>query len=300
MIQVSFNAFLSFLTRLAAIKKSFYSYVFKFIFAAKMKRRSIYIFIALTVLAVSIISCSEYQKLLKSDDYEQKLIKAREYYEKGDYYRSTTLLDDLGNVFRGRSEAEEIHYLQGKCYFGNGEYSLAAYYFKTFSEIFPLSNKVEECDFMAAYCFFLLAPSSSLDQSYTLRGIQELQLFMDRHPKSELRDTVNILVDQLFFRMETKAFNNAKMYHDIGDYKAAIIALKNVLNDYPDTKYREQAMFYITRSAYLLAQSSVEEKKKQRYKDTVEYYLAFIDRFPESRFVREAEKIYSQSLKYIN
>ncbi len=263
-----------------------------------MKKTGIYI--VLSAVLFLLFSCSEYQKLLKSDNYELKYNKAREYYEKGDYYRSSTLLDELGSVYRGRAEAEEIHYMQAKCYFGNEEYSLAAYYFKTFSEMFPVSTKAEECDYMAAYCFYLLAPNSSLDQTYTLRGIQELQLFLDRYPGSSLQDTVNILVDNLYLRMETKAYNNAKMYFDIGDYKAAITALKNVLIDYPDTHYREHAMFYMVKSAFLLAQNSVNEKKKQRFKDTVEYYHAFIDRFPESRYVKEAEKIYSQAVKYTN
>jgi len=263
-----------------------------------MKKAGSYLIVA--VMLVIAVSCSEYQKLLKSDDYELKYKKAVAYFDDGDYYRSMTLLDELSSVYRGRAEAEDIHYMMAKCYFNNEEYNLSAYYFKTFSEVFPVSAKVEECDYMAAYCFYLLAPGPSLDQTYTLRGIQELQLFLDRYPKSERRDSVNILVDKLYFRLETKAYNNARMYFDIGDFKAAITSLKNVLIDYPDTQYREQSMYLIVKASYLLAENSIEEKKKQRYKDTVEYYQAFADRFPESRYLKEVEKIYTQSLKQIN
>ncbi|HOY38693.1 MAG: outer membrane protein assembly factor BamD [Bacteroidales bacterium] len=263
-----------------------------------MKKRLLYLVLA--VVVVITVSCSEYQKLLKSDNYELKYTKAVDYFGKGDYYRCMTLLDELSSVYRGRAEAEDIHYMMAQCYFNNEEYNMAAYYFKTFSEVFPVSRKVEECDYMAAYCFYLLSPGPTLDQTFTLRGIQELQLFLNRYPQSERRDSVNILVDNLYLRLETKAYNNAKMYFDIGDFKAAITSLKNVLIDYPDTQFREQAMYYIVKSAYYLAENSVEEKKKQRYKDTVEYYQSFVDRYPESRYVKEVEKIYTQSLKLIN
>ncbi|NLA24638.1 MAG: outer membrane protein assembly factor BamD [Bacteroidales bacterium] len=262
--------------------------------------KNIRLYIVLLLTALMFMSCSEYQKLLKSDNSELKFERSKEYFAKGDHYRTLTLLDDLGSYFRGSAEAEEIHYMKAKSHFGNQEYSVAAYYFKTFSEVFPVSEKVEECDYMAAYCFYLLAPSASLDQSYTERGIQELQLFLDRYPNSTKQDSVNILVDKLNYRMQTKAYNNAKMFFDIGNYKAAIIALNNVLIDYPDTQYRENAMFYIVKSAFLLAQNSVESKKKQRFFDTVEHYRSFVDRFPNSKHVKEAERIYAQSVKHIN
>lgn len=245
-------------------------------------------------------SCSEYQKLLKSDNYELKLEKAKEYYEDEDYYRAMSLLEELRSIYRGSNEAEEITYLLGKCHYAQREYTLAAYYFKTFAASYPFNEHAEEAEFTAANCFYLIAPSSSLDQTYTRRGIDELQLFIERHPKSEHRDSANKLIDNLHQRLVKKAYNNAILYYQIGDYKAAITALKNVLVEYPDTKYREEIYYYILKSSFDLAENSVERKQIERYESTIEEYYTLIDNYPESNYIKEAEKIYTQSLKIIN
>jgi outer membrane protein assembly factor BamD len=257
-------------------------------------------YLLLFIVVSLLISCSEYQKLLKSDNYPLKLEKAREYYNSEDYYRAMTLLDELGTIYRASSEAEEITYLLAKCHYAQHEYTLAAYYFKRFSASYPNSSNTEEADFNAAYCFYLIAPAPSLDQTYTQRGIDELQLFIERYPTSEKRDTANVLIDNLHRRLETKAYNNAKLFFDIGNYKAAISALKNVLVDYPDTKYREDAQFYILKASFLLAENSIEKKQQERFESTVNEYLALIDNFPQSFYVKEAERIYNQALKELN
>jgi outer membrane protein assembly factor BamD len=85
------------------------------------------------------------------------------------------------------------------------------------------------------------------------------------------------------------------LYYNLGDYKASIIALKNCLNEYPDTKYREEILFLILKSSYLLADNSIYSKRKERFQDTVDEYYTFISEFPESKYVKEAQKMYEFS-----
>ena len=85
-------------------------------------------------------------------------------------------------------------------------------------------------------------------------------------------------------KLVEKSYLNAKLYFDLGDYKSAIIALRNSLGDYPDTEHREELMFLILKSSYLLAEGSVESKKLERYQATVDEYYSFIGEFPEGEF----------------
>jgi outer membrane protein assembly factor BamD len=48
-------------------------------------------------------------------------------------------------------------------------------------------------------------------------------------------------------------------------------------------------------SQYELAKSTVEFKQKERYEDVVKFYLEFIDKYPQSSFLKTAEKWYSDS-----
>lgn len=265
-----------------------------------MIMKTVRTYLLLLLLIAVLGSCSEYQKLLKSNNYPLKLEKAREYYEDEDYFKSMALLDELTGIYRGSVEAEEISFLLANCHFAQQEYTLAAYYFKTFAANYPYSKNAEDAEFKAAYCFYLIAPSSTLDQTYTRRGIEELQLFIERYPESSRRDTVNILSDNLHSRLENKAFDNARLFYDIGNYKASIRALKNVLIDFPDIEYREEIQYYIVKSTFLLADNSIENKRKERYEATVTEYLVLIDSYPDSKYVKEVEKLYNQTLKALN
>lgn len=261
-----------------------------------LKTRFLFIII---LIFLGLSSCNNYKKLMKSADYEKKYAQALVYYEKEDYARSQALFEEMRTVFRGTDKAENTWYYYAKSSFGIGEYTLAGYLFKEFNRQFPVSNKREECQYMAAYCYYLLSPELKLDQTDTKRAIEELQYFVENYPNSDKRQEAEKYIDHLTGKLEDKAFNNAMLYFTISDYKASVVALKNVLLDYPDSKHKEEIFFTILKSSYLLAGNSVAKKQKERYKNTIDAYFAFVDNFPESKKIKEAEKYYNNSLKFL-
>jgi len=263
----------------------------------KLKINKLTLFSTIFILIFS--SCSQYQKLLKSNDYNLKFEKAVEYYQKKDFDRALSLFEDLTTVFRGTQRAEEVDYYYAYCTYYTGDILMAAYYFDKFYKTYPLSKHTEECEFMAAYCLYEYSPSPDLDQTYTHKAINHFQLFLTHYPQTQLKDSVNHLITHLNHKLETKAFNNAKLYLMLGHYKAAIVALKNVLQDYPNTSYREDILFNILKSGILLAKNSIEKKKYQRYNNTIGYYYDLIDQFPNTKYKKEAQKIYKEASKYI-
>jgi outer membrane protein assembly factor BamD (BamD/ComL family) len=148
-----------------------------------------------------------------------------------------------------------------------------------------------DAEYRAAICYYEISPTSSLDQAFTERGIEEFQRFLEKYPDSEYRDSVNGLVDLLHHKLETKSYNNAYLYYKIGEYKAAVSALNNSIEDFPDSPYNEDAMFYIIKSSYSLAEGSVLDKKEQRYKNTIVAYHRLVDDFPETEYMSDAIKI---------
>jgi outer membrane protein assembly factor BamD len=203
------------------------------------------------IMLLIIGSCSPYQRLLKSDDVMLKKDKAIEYYEKGDYNRTLTLLNDIIPAFRGTQYAEQLNYYYAYAHYHQKDYIMAAHYFKTFTQGFPRSEHVEEFLFMSAYCKYLLSPRHSLDQSETQDAIRELQSFINRFPNSSRVEESNNLIDELRFKLEQKAFESAMLYFNIRDYNAAVTSFNNVIRGFPDTQYREEALFYIIRSHFL-------------------------------------------------
>ncbi len=246
-----------------------------------------------------IFSCSNYQKLLKSDDFDAKYKKAIEYYQDKDFYRASTLFQQVQNVFRGNEKAEKVDYYYAYCTYYQSDILMAAYYFDRFQRTYPLSKHNEECEFMAAYCLFEYSPSPSLDQTYTNKAIDHFQLFLTHYPTTTKKDSVNHLIQILVDKLQTKEFNDSKLYFKLGNYNSAVVALKNVLIDYPDTKKREEILFLILKSNFLYAENSVEKKRRKRYQATIESYFTLIDQFPKTKYLKEAQHIYKQSSNFV-
>ena len=83
-------------------------------------------------------------------------------------------------------------------------------------------------------------------------------------------------------------------------YKAAIVALNNFKNNFPDSEFLEEAYYLVIVSEYRLAEQSIFSKQEERYKGVVEHYKEFVDKYPSSSFLREAEKLYADSLEKLN
>ncbi len=242
---------------------------------------------------------SRFQKLLKSTDYQLVYDEAVKYYEKKDYFRAQSLFENLENIYKASDKADKILYYLGQCYYHQHEYALASYYFRNVGNRYPLSPLREESDFMAAYCSYLDTPDYSLDQSTTYQAIDQMQAFINRYPHSERVKQGNEIIDKLRNNLEKKAFEAAKLYYKIGDYKAAVIALKNSLIEFPDSRYKEETLFLILKSAYLYAQNSISEKKQERMMEAIQAYYNFSAEFPNSVFMNEAKKIYNQASQTI-
>jgi len=241
------------------------------------------------ILVVStLMSCGGYNAVLKNPDPDYKFQRAVEYFEDEQFYKSFTILEELINVFRGTTKAQEVYYYYAKAQMGMGDYILAAYHLKNFVNTFPRSEYAEECAYLAAYCYYEDSPQYSLDQSSTYKAIDELQLFIDQHPNSDLVDDCTELIEKLRLKLERKSFEQAKLYYETENYKSAIIAFDITINDFPDTKYREEALYLQLESYYLLAMNSIDEKKQIRLKETVSSYKRFARNFPESEFLKEA------------
>ena len=253
----------------------------------------------LSFLTFILFSCSDYQKALKSSDYNFKYEKAMEYYAEEDYYRAQSLLDELVSLYKGTDKAENVLYSYADCHYQQRDYILGAYYFETFAKTYPYSDSTALAAYTAAYCYYLNSPRPSLDQQDTYKAINAMQLFINKYPDSELTQEANDIIEQLRFKLEKKSYENSKLYFKLGDYQAATISLQNSLKDFPDSQYREEIMYLIVKSSFLLAEGSIEEKQGERYQETVSEYYSFIDEYPESEFLKEIEKMYSKSVNQI-
>ncbi len=273
--------------------------IFNQVFHFKNTKKNIYwmknIFYTLLITVV-LSSCSEYQKALKSEDIATKFQMGTELYDAGKYGKANRLFAQIVPQYRGKPQAEKLMYMYSNSFYKMKDYYLAGYQFERFADQYPKSEKAEEALFLGAKSFYQESPVYSKEQKATVTAIEKLQMFINTYPDSEYLPEANILIKELDYKLERKAFEIAKLYNQIAnfeseDYEASIKAFDNFLVEYPGTTFREDAMYYRFDSAYKLGINSIEHKRKGRLETAIKYYDAFYKAFPESQYSTEAEKM---------
>ena len=261
--------------------------------------------ILITLLAALLLSsCGEYNKLLKSTDYEYKYEAAKNYFAKGQYNRAATLLNELIAILKGTDKAEESLYMLGMSYYNQKDYQTAAQTFTQYYNVYPRGTFTELARFHAGKALFLDTPEPRLDQSSTYQAIQQLQMFMEYFPNSTKKQEAQDMIFALQDKLVLKELYSARLYYNLGNYlgnnyESCVITAQNALKDYPYTDYREELSILVLRARHEMAIYSVEDKKMDRYRETIDEYYAFKNEFPESKYLKEAEKIFNESQKVI-
>jgi outer membrane protein assembly factor BamD len=257
-----------------------------------------FILLSWLVLIILFSSCNNFRKIQKSGDWELKYRAALEYYDQGEYFKASTLFEEIIPILRGRPEAERVQFYFAYANYYQKQYILSAHYFKTFFTIYSRSEMAEEAMYMHAYSLYLDSPDHNLDQTSTYDAITAMQSFLNTYPTSGYKQQANQIIDQLQIKLEEKAYENALQYYKLEKYhggealKAALISFDNFQKDFPDSKLNEQISFFKIECSYKLAKSSIRSRQRERLTATIDYYEYFIDNFPSSSSIRDAEGIY--------
>lgn len=248
-------------------------------------------------------SCTEYTKVMKSTDVDYKFEYAKKAYEEKKYLQSSTILNDIYTPLRGTAKGEEALFLLAMSYYGNKDYANSNVFFRTYYQRYPKGKFAELSRFYSGYGFYLDSPEAQLDQTYTIKAIEELSNFLERYPNSEKVSEAQNAIFEMQDKLTLKELQNAQLYYNLGNflgnnYESAVIVSKNALKDYPYSKYREDFEFLILKSKYQMAANSVAEKMTERFNDVVDEYYSFINNYPESKHLNEAKTIFKIAEKH--
>ena len=266
--------------------------------------------IILVLLVLIVTSCNSYNTLLKSTDYAYKYEAAKEYFSCGQYIKSAQLLEELIMILKGSDKEQESLFMLAMCYYNVDDYETSCLYLERYYKSYPKGEYAELSRFYAGKASYLQSPDPRLDQTPTMSAINQLQEFLDLYPYSSRRDEANDMIFQLQDRLVQKEYNSAKLYYNLGsdtgnctnggsNYEACIITAENALRTYPYTNLREDLYMMILRAKYQLASRSVDTKLEERFRETIDEYYGFQNEFPESKYIKEANKIFEDSNKHI-
>jgi outer membrane protein assembly factor BamD len=259
-------------------------------------------FLLFISFAVALTACSSFEKVRKMTDEKKKYEAAVKFFKKGQYDKASILFEELLPILTGTDQQEVATFYQAYCDYHTGSYETANFHFKRFAETFARSEYYEEAVYMSAYSLYKNSPDFNLDQSGTITAINELQSFINNYPDSKFREETSDLIKSLRVKLEKKAYEKAKLYiktsaFNVASLKSAVIEIGNFQKDYPDSEFNEEMAYLKVQAQYDLAQSTIESKQKERFDEAVKYYQILVDKYPQSNFLKKAEKLYEVSIK---
>ena len=238
-----------------------------------------YILLSLSV-ALLMMSCGEYQRLLKSSDPDEKFEAGKNYYQQREYMKSATLFEELIPYYRGTPKAEELLFLLAQSYMGQKDYSSASEYYRTYVRNYPRGNYVRDARYLIGYCYYLQSPDARLEQSATIMALNSLIEYVELYPNSDNTAQAYRYIIELRDKLAYKGYLNAKLYYNLGtymgnNYQSAVLESENTLKDFPETNYRDDLVFLILQSISKEASLSVAERKKERYSEVIDEYYRY-------------------------
>jgi outer membrane protein assembly factor BamD len=125
-------------------------------------------------------------------------------------------------------------------------------------------------------------------------------LFINYYPRSARVQEANDFIDALRLQLARKAYELAHNYYRRSLYLSASISFKNVIKDFPETRFREEAMYMNVKSLYFYAHHSINERQAERYLNTIEAYEQLERAFPESQYLSRLKTYVTTANNFID
>lgn len=247
-------------------------------------------FLKILFLLLALASCAVRSG---SKNYLAKYQEAIACYEAKKYYEAIELFKEVMPLMKGKKEMISAQFYQAYALFYEKAYKASAHSFEEFYQTYPRVAQAEEALYMQGYALYLNIPDIRLDQTETEQAYEVLRSYLMKYPTGTYHEQAKQYSDILEGKLAQKEFNAAELYYKLGYYQSAVVALNNFLANYSDSIYAEKALYLRVYAQYNFAEKSDPKEKLDNLLLVIEYYYDFLDRYPDSKYAKELEKVYN-------
>lgn len=197
-------------------------------------------------------------------------------------------------------------------YFKTQNYRAAATTYELVLNQYPDIDEVEYINYMMPICYDKYAI-----QSIPAKQVERFQLskvygqkFLKRYPSSKYAEIITKLVDDSYFKIANAAYELAEQSSPLEKEKKCNYAikeinsqLKNITNqkDYKKANQMvEKCYLAILKNDHFRAEDAKNEEKIALYEKTIKSYYNFADRYKNSKYIHQADRIYKSVQKNIS
>lgn len=221
--------------------------------------------------AVALLAgCASQQTTQQHRTVDEIYREAYTLFTNGDYVEALAEFDIIRLQYPASSHADDAQYYIGEINYERGDYVMAAYNYNVVRRSFPSSNHAKPSAFKVGLCYEELSLPADRDQEYTRKAIQAFNEFQQLYPTDSLSFSALEHIRSLRDKLAERYMLIAEHYVKTESRRAAITYYSAVTEEYPDSKYYEQALVLTIQLQSDLAKTDKCRASIAQYRNTVQ------------------------------
>ena len=192
------------------------------------------------MMTAFLLNCSS-KSIHIEEDLTPNFNKAMKFFDKGKYLRASDEFNYIIMTDPGSKLANESQYYKGESLFQMKEYDEAWITFDHYTRSTNDFAKIEKSRYRICACTIHLTNSYQRDQKQTKRALDQLQMFLEDFPQSELAQEAEEAIGELRIKLAEKDYEVGRLYLKLEEYESALIYFRSVLIHYYDTDFADDA-----------------------------------------------------------
>jgi len=213
-------------------------------------------------------------------------------YDRGDNRRAIESLRAALDFGRTSELADDAQLTLARAYAADKQYLLAGNEFTRFMEFYRTDPRVEQAAYERILAYAALSPRFELDQTDTRQALNYIRIYVQQYPDSPNRAAADLVASELREKLARKQFEAGRLYERRELYEAAVIAYRDVLNEYPSSEFADDALLGAFRSQTAYAAGSIRNRQVARFQSALDLYDQLVTLFPQSPTLAEAQGLY--------
>ena len=232
------------------------------------------------VMIFFILGCSGNKVNFSQLTPEEQLAAAKKLFAREKYFAAQEkfrmiVLQNPGNVI-----IEEAQFYLAESYFYEKKYVLAIEEYEKLIRSLPSSPFIDDAYYKVGLCYYDLSPGYALDQEYTQKAISQFKSFLTKYPNSELKDKVREKLQACHTKLAKKVYKTGELYRKMNYLRAAVISYKDVLEEYHDTEFVPNALYWLVKC----------NVKMENFEEAQKYYNQLTSSYAKTVWARRAEE----------
>ncbi len=252
--------------------------------------------IVFLISALLILSCSKKDKIeatLEEGTIEEQMILAYkeglEFLEKGDALYASKKFNEAEILFPQSIWAPKSSVMSAYSLYYYNYYGMAIFHLERHLKNYPNDKNLAYVHYLIAICYFEKLSDEKKDLEPLIQTQKKFEYIINNYPNTDFAIDSKYKLDLILDMLAAKEMYIGRHYMETEKWIGAINRFKNVINNYDDTVYVEEALHRLVEIYYKIG--LIDEAKK------VAYVLGY--NYESGKWYENSYRVFNKSYKKV-